>query len=268
MQDNRINILFLGDIVGKVGRKAVSQVLPEWKTEHAPDLVVANGENLSHGKGMTLSTYDEMTAAGVDVFTSGNHIWDKPEIEEIFSDENKKVIRPANYPDGTPGRGWISVPVNGMNVVIVNMMGVVNMPVHLDNPFIRMTTLLEEPEIASADMIFVDFHAEVTSEKVAFGWFMDGTVHAVVGTHTHVPTADDRILEKGTAYQSDTGMCGAWKSVLGVEISGVLDRFVRKMPVRHEYAESGIAAVYGTLLTLSKDMSEQRISRVFTKVET
>jgi metallophosphoesterase (TIGR00282 family) len=220
-----MRILFIGDIVGKPGRRAVRHLLPRMREAHGPDVIIANGENMAGGKGVTRETAAEMLGLGISVITTGNHIWDRPETP-AFMAEDPPVLRPLNYPPGTPGRGWIEVPAKGGSLVVVNAQGRVFMR-SLDDPFRATDALLSE--LDGHKHIFIDFHAEATAEKQAFALFLDGRVGAVVGTHTHVPTADARILPGGTAYISDVGMVGPRDSVIGDEPEPHIQRLLTHM---------------------------------------
>jgi metallophosphoesterase (TIGR00282 family) len=227
-------LLFIGDIVGKPGRELIRRGLAALVAHHRIDLVVANGENAAAGFGITPDLADDLFAAGVHVLTGGNHSWDKKEIVPYIADHDR-LLRPANYPAGTPGRGRIVVEAdNGVSVAVVNVMGRVFM-MAIDDPF---RVAADEVGVARRDarVVLVDFHAEATSEKVAMGWHLDGRATAVVGTHTHVPTADARVLPQGTAYITDVGMTGPHDSVIGVERAAVLQRFLTGLPQRFETA--------------------------------
>jgi 2',3'-cyclic-nucleotide 2'-phosphodiesterase len=229
-----IRLLFIGDIVGKPGRELVRRGLPGLRSYHQIDLVIANAENAAAGFGITREIGDDLLDQGIDVMTSGNHIWDKKEAIEYIGAESR-LLRPANYPAGVPGNGsYVARTKEGVSVGVLNVMGRVFMN-SIDDPF---TVALREIDAlkARARVIFVDFHAEATSEKVAMGWHLDGKVTAVVGTHTHVQTADDRLLPKGTAYLTDVGMTGPHDSIIGVEIDAALGRFLNGMPARFETA--------------------------------
>ncbi len=229
-----MRILFIGDIVGRPGRELVRRGLAGLVERHQADLVIANVENAAAGFGVTREIGDQLLDWGVDVMTSGNHVWDKKEALDYIGTE-PRLIRPANYPAGVPGRGsYVARTKAGVSVGVVNLMGRVFM-ISIDDPFAvalrAIETLRERTRI-----IFVDFHAEATSEKVAMGWHLNGRVTAVVGTHTHVQTADERILPKGTAYLTDVGMTGPHDSVIGVEIEAALGRFLTALPARFETA--------------------------------
>ena len=233
-----MKILFIGDIVGSPGRSAIGRLLPELKKEHKLDFVVANAENAAGGSGITQSIADELFDSGVNVITAGDHIWKKREIFEIINQE-ERILRPINFPSGAPGRGYnVFKAKNGVKVGVINVNGRVFMDA-LECPF--RTTLAAAEEISKeTKIIFVDIHAEATSEKVALGWYLDGKVSAVLGTHTHVQTADERILPNGTAYLTDVGMTGPLDSVIGRKIEDVLERFLTSIPVRFAVATDNI----------------------------
>lgn len=230
-----MKILFIGDIFSSVGRRIVADHLQDIRETQSIDLAIANAENSAGGFGITPDIADELFSLGLDVLTSGNHIWDKREIYEYFP-RRPQLLRPANYPDGTPGAGVIKVKArNGVECAVINLQGRTYMP-SSDCPFRKADRILE----AIGPLVkvrFVDFHAEITSEKMAMGWYLDGRVSAIVGTHTHVPTADTRILPGGTAYQTDVGMTGPYDSVIGVKKEIILERFLTSMPVRMEAAK-------------------------------
>ena len=229
-----MRILFIGDIVGKPGRELVRRGLPSLVEQHRIDLVIANAENAAAGFGITREIGDQLLGWGVDVMTTGNHVWDKKEAIDYIGAE-PRLLRPANYPAGVPGNGsYLARTADGRSAGVVNVMGRVFM-LAIDDPF---DVVLKEIAAlkARARVVFVDFHAEATSEKIAMGWHLDGKVTAVVGTHTHVQTADERILPKGTAYLTDVGMTGPHDSIIGVEIEPALGRFRNAMPARFETA--------------------------------
>ncbi len=224
----------IGDVIGKPGREAVEQVLPELRAAAGIDLVTANGENLAGGMGLTTQTAGGLFGAGVDVITSGNHIWDKREIYPAL-ESDERILRPHNYgSDGVPGRGWgVFEAADGTEVAVLNFQGRTYM-IPIENPFTEADRLLDEAADALPPVRLVDFHCELTSEKNAFGIYLDGRVSAVAGTHTHVATADERILPRGTAYQSDVGMTGPLHSIIGFEPSSVIPRFRNGLPTRFE----------------------------------
>ena len=244
-----VNILFIGDIVGKPGRQAVSRELHRLIDRYSIDLVIANGENASGGFGITSESAKELFSCGVDLFTSGNHIWDKKEALEYLKKE-ERIIRPSNYPEGAPGKGsTVFVTPGGIKVGVVNLEGRVFMDA-LDCPF-----RAADREVAALSevtkVIFVDFHAEATSEKTSLGWYLDGRVSAVVGTHTHVQTADERILTSGTAYITDVGMTGAFDSVIGVRKDEPIYRFLTQMPAKFEVAKKDLR-LNGVVVTIDE----------------
>ena len=236
-----MRILFIGDIFGRPGRTIVRERLPEIVSSKAIDLVLANGENAAAGFGITPPIAQELIALGIEVLTTGNHVWDKKEIIDFFDRANsnhdglaRRVLRPANYPAGTPGVGLFEgVSKAGVPYAVINLQGRVFM-VSNDDPFRAADSLLKQ---IKAKVVLVDMHAEATSEKIVMGWYLDGRVTAVIGTHTHVPTADERILPKGTAYQTDVGMTGPYDSVIGVDKGAILQRFLTNMPARFEPAK-------------------------------
>jgi len=231
-----MNILFIGDIFGSPGRRIVADHLQDIVQSNRIDLTIANAENAAGGFGITPSIAEELFALGLDVLTSGNHVWDKRELYDYFA-RQPRLLRPANYPEA-PGRGAITYRArNGTECAVINLQGRTYMPA-TDCPFRKADQLLNELDPA-VKVRFVDFHAEVTSEKMAMGWYLDGRVSAMVGTHTHVPTADTRILAGGTAYQTDCGMTGPYHSVIGVQTDIVIQRFLTGRPVRMEAARTG-----------------------------
>ena len=238
-----LKVMLVGDVIGHSGRRAFCKITPKLRKEKAIDVVIVNGENSAGGKGFTRKSLEELYRGGADVITSGNHVWDKRDVLE-FIDQEPFLIRPANYPEGTPGKGWCSYPFKAKNVGVMNLSGRAFMP-PLDCPFQKVEELLHEMQ-DECDIIFLDFHAETTSEKIAMGWYLDGRVNGVVGTHTHVQTADERILPQGTAYITDLGMVGPRDSVLGVKTDLILKKFTTAMPVRFDVAEG--PCVYSALI--------------------
>ncbi|MBI4128131.1 MAG: YmdB family metallophosphoesterase [Parcubacteria group bacterium] len=287
-----MNILFFGDIVGRPGRRGVIKLLPELKREYAPDLVIANSENLAHGKGITTSTVSELRDVGMSVLTGGNHSFAKSEGFAVLDDPSFKVIRPVNISmplpaecmvpaPRVPGRGFLSVTVGAYELLIVSLIGRVFFHDQYDDPFRAIDALLKDEgplDFAPSKFlgtsrgkrpaVFVDFHAEATSEKVAMGHYLDGRVAAVVGTHTHVPTADARILPKGTAYISDVGMCGLKESVIGVDTEPILNKFLTNMPVEHTIAEHGEVVVRAVAVEIDGATGKaKRIEQILRETE-
>lgn len=229
-----LDLLFIGDIVGRPGREAVQRTLDGLRQTGLPDVVIANGENAAGGFGLTRETYHELLNMGVSVITLGNHAWDKREIFD-FIGESSQLVRPLNFPEGTPGHGWTLVPAGGGLVAVINLMGRAFMGT-LDCPFRAADRAIADisPETR---VILVDIHAETTAEKMALAYYLDGRVSAVVGTHTHVQTADERILPGGTGYLTDAGMCGATDSVIGMKAELAIKKMLTQLPVRFEVAE-------------------------------
>ena len=233
-----MRVLFIGDIVGEAGREVVRKKLRDFKEEKKIDAVIANGENSAGGSGVTQRIAEELFVFGVDVITSGDHIWKKRDIYE-FLQRSDRLIRPANYPPGAPGRGNTCVEIKGKGTLgVVNLIGRVFME-ELDCPFRGVMKELEEVK-KKTNIIFVDMHAEATSEKVAMGWYLDGKVSAVVGTHTHIQTADEKILPGGTAYITDCGMTGPYDSVIGRRKDLIIERFLTQLPNRFEVAQKDV----------------------------
>lgn len=243
-----MKVLFVGDVVGSIGRKMLIESLPALKAKYRPQLTIVNGENAAAGRGITEKIYKEFLQAGVDVITMGNHTWDNRDIFEFIGNKKIKMIRPANFPEGTPGLGYKIIQINQHKIAVINVQGRVFLNA-LDDPFRKMDAILEEIG-DETNCIFVDFHAEATSEKQAMGWYLDGRVSAVVGTHTHIQTNDARILPQGTAYLTDAGMTGAYDSILGVERHIILEKFLTQLPVRHEIPEEGRKLLSGCYIEI------------------
>ncbi len=227
-----IRVLYFGDIVGEPGREAVKQLLPELRDQLQPDVVFANAENASHGKGISYEHYKELHALGIDAFSTGDHIWQSPDIAQHMDNPDLQLIRPANYA-GAPGRGYLDIVIKGKRLRLINLLGRVFTGANVDNPFLELDKILAEP---GYDHAIIDFHAEATSEKRMLGEYADGRAVLVVGSHTHVPTADARILPKGTAFISDMGMVGPEDSSLGADKEPVLKNFLTGLPWRYTVA--------------------------------
>ncbi len=252
-----IKVLFIGDIVGKPGRNAVKAVIPELRKSEEIDYIFANGENLSAGKGMTFEKYTEMKEAGIDYFTSGNHIWNNKDIIPYIQKGNVDILRPANYPTETPGTGYVELD----DIVLANVQGRVFMKDDLSDPFNTSLNIINKfPD----KIIIIDFHAEATSEKMALANYLDGKAAAVLGTHTHVQTADEKILPKGTAYISDVGMTGPNDSILGIKKEIIIEKFLTQLPQSHKVA-SGDMIFNAVLITFDRERKKalniERISR-------
>ena len=252
-----MKILFIGDIFGSPGRRIVADHVEDIVATNQIDLAIANAENAAGGFGITPAIAEDLFALGLDVLTSGNHVWDKRELYDYLN-RQPRLLRPANYPDG-PGHGLVTVKArNGVECAVINLQGRTYMP-STDCPFRKADLLLSQIDPA-VKVKFVDFHAEVTSEKMAMGWYLDGRVSAVVGTHTHVPTADTRILPGGTAYQTDCGMTGPYRSVIGVETETILQRFLSGLPVRMEAAKHG-AELHSVIVDVDEETGKARAVR-------
>jgi len=247
-----MKILFVGEIVAKPGREIVQKFLPEIIKEHKPDAVFANCENLSGGRGITEEKIEQMKMVGIDYFTSGEHIFHERGTTDFI--ENVPVLRPANYPKGTPGSGYKIIDLGRKGkVLLINLMGITSFGgknSFLDNPFVRIDQILEETKNENIDAKIVDFHAEATSEKYSMGFYLDGRVDAVLGTHTHVPTCDNMVLPKGTLYITDIGMCGAIDSSLGVKADITIKMFLTAMNQHFEWESAGRKAFRSVLLDL------------------
>jgi hypothetical protein len=245
-----MRVLFIGDIVGKTGRTAVKSLLPNLRDKYKADMVIANGENIAGGFGLTEALVAELFKMGIHVVTTGNHVWDKKEIVNYLPKENR-VLRPFNYPPGVPGYGSVVYSLqNGLKVAVLNLSGRVFMN-SLDCPFRAFRSEFQNLS-KETNIVIVDLHAEATSEKIAFGYFADGKASAVIGTHTHVQTADEKILPNGTAYITDVGMTGAVNSVIGVEVNQVLHRFLTGMPAKFETAH-GDAILSAAVIEISSE---------------
>ncbi|HWQ99728.1 MAG TPA: TIGR00282 family metallophosphoesterase [Candidatus Methylomirabilis sp.] len=252
----QFTILFFGDIVGKIGRTALTKVLPDMKRRFSPDLTIANVENLTHGAGIGPKQLQELADAGVDAFTSGNHVWDNPDGLPLMDDDawSARLIRPANMRRGDPGRGSVIYKTTtGTKILLVNLMGQVLYPETIEPPFLALDTLLAAHQADEPDLVFVDFHAETTAEKEAMGHYADGRVAALVGSHTHVPTADAKILPGGTAYCTDVGRVGGYDTVIGFEKQSVVKRFLMGGTLSYDIPTHGLAEVNGIVIHADLD---------------
>lgn len=254
-------ILFIGDIIGRPGRNAIKELLPKIVAGHSPDVVIANGENVAGGFGITQGIYEELKDLNIDVITTGNHVWDRKEILDFLKPGVADLIRPANYPSGTPGAGCtVFKAASGTKIGVLNLSGRVFMDA-LDCPF-RVGSNAVKMLRQETNVIIVDMHAETTSEKQAMGWFLDGRVSAVIGTHTHVQTSDERILTNGTAYITDAGMTGPTDSVIGMKKETIIETFITKLPSRFEVATKGVE-LQGVVVTIDRsDGKATAIERV------
>lgn len=264
-----LKIIFLGDIVGRIGREAIKAALPNLKKKYNPDLVIANAENLAHGKGVAESVLHEMLDTGIDFFTSGNHVWsNRSEINKIFTENKLPLIRPANYPAGVAGDGYRIIEIGVHKILIANIIGRVFFPENFDCPFRKMEEILAETKHEKLSAIIIDLHAEATSEKNTFARYFDGQVSAVFGTHTHIQTADEQILPSGTGYITDSGMAGAKNSSLGVELREVISKFLTQIPQTFEIPEHGACQVDGVFVIINPATKlAEKIERIKIDVE-
>ncbi|MCA9391616.1 YmdB family metallophosphoesterase [candidate division WWE3 bacterium] len=249
-KNSNLKILLIGDVVARPGRRAVQTVLPQIKEEEGVDLVIANAENLAGGKGINEKGLYEMIDAGVDFFTSGNHVFYRGGWEDLLENESLGVVRPANYAADVPGVGYIRTEVKGVPVVIMNLEGQYSMDAPVNNPFLSFDKLFAEV-VKEGDIVILDFHAEATSEKRAMGFYVDGRANIIYGTHTHVPTADAQVLKGGTFYISDVGMCGNNESVLGVKKDIIINRFINPKPRIFEWEYEGEKIFNSVLVEIS-----------------
>ncbi len=238
MNKESFKVLIIGDVIGKPGRGFLNKYINAIKTKNNIDFIIANGENCAGGFGITQKIADHLFELGVDVITSGNHIWKNKDIFNFIND-TKNVLRPLNYPDQSYGDGYNIFEKNGLKILVVNLLGRINL-LEVDCPFHKIDALFKKLDRNDYDISVIDFHAETTSEKVALGWYLDGKASAVVGTHTHVQTADERILPKGTAYITDVGMTGSFDSVLGVDKDKIISHFLTRMPIKFKIATDNI----------------------------
>lgn len=254
-----MRILFIGDIVGKIGRNAISTYLPKLKQEYRPTVSIVNAENAAHGKGLTEKIYKQLLREDVDFMTMGNHTYGQLEIYE-FIDEAKRMVRPANFPSEAPGVGMRIIQINDIKLAIINLQGRAFMQ-DIDDPFKKADELVKEAQKVTP-YIFVDFHAETTSEKNAMGWYLDGRVSAVVGTHTHIQTSDNRILPSGTGYITDVGMTGFYDGILGINRDEVIERFITSLPQRHVVPDNGRSVLSGVIIDIDKNGKTTNIERI------
>ncbi len=262
-------ILFIGDVIGKPGRQALREVLPQWKQEYKPDAVIVNVENLAHGKGVTINTLTNIEDLGIDCYTSGNHVFDKKEQSTAAFEKYNSLIRPANYPNGLPGHGYYRFSKSDQQYLIINLNAQVFFEKQFDgqinSPFMAIDDILTQ-QAQKGDIILIDFHSEASSEKQAFGYYCDGRVTAVMGTHTHVPTADAKLLPKGTAYIGDVGMTGPINSVIGVKIENSLNIFLGKGKFKMEPEEEGPIMVNGVLIEVGEQGKAVKIDKLYKEV--
>lgn len=261
-----MKILFFGDIFGRPARQALKKAIPDLQKKYEPDLILANGENMAHGKGITPQTLQECLDAGIEYFTSGNHIFAKKEVVGLLEESDYKVLRPANFPKTVPGHGYKIIQVRTFQILLINIMGRTFMKEELASPFEVVDEIINAHK-EKANAIIVDFHAEATSEKKAMGFHLDGRVSAVFGTHTHVPTQDFHVTENGTAYVSDIGMVGPTPSILGVDKDIILKRFYTQMPTPMEVAETGKVEMNALVFEVDRDGKALSLEKIYQQVE-
>ncbi len=255
-----MKILLIGDIVGTNGVNKVKEILPKLIEDKNIDFVIANGENSSDGSGITSKIFKELISSGVNVVTMGNHTWGKKDIFNII--DNKNLIRPANYPRDVVGNGYGIYKCKDKNIAVINLIGRASMNVLSENPFIVVSDIIDEIK-KNVDIIFVDFHAEATAEKIAMGYFLDGKVTCLFGTHTHIATADETILENGTAYITDIGMTGPKKSVIGMDVEASIKRFVTTLPEKYKVSSDKDVILNGCIVTInSENCRVEKIDRI------
>ncbi|MEK7202796.1 MAG: TIGR00282 family metallophosphoesterase [Patescibacteria group bacterium] len=260
-----LKILFIADIVGKIGREAVKKILPKLKKEHKPDLIIANGENLAHGKGITKILIEEMMAIGVDWFTTGNHAFSNKKSENIY-ESNLPILRPANYSVNAPGQGYSLLNINNRQILLINLIGRVFMPLNYDCPFAKLNEILLA-NLANKNLsaIIVDMHAEATSEKIALRHYVDGRISAIIGTHTHVMTADQMITDKGTAYLTDAGMVGLANGVIGMDKENIIKTFLTQIKYSQALQETGPVIFNAILLSIDPKTKKTQDIKSITK---
>lgn len=262
-----MKFLIFGDVSGRAGRQGLRQAVQKIRQEFQIDSVIINGENAAHGIGISPAVLPDLLAVKPDAITLGDHAWDNAQGVPLLDDHTLPLVRPANYPPGVPGRGYYLFNNGAWRVAVINLQGQVFMKNQPDNPFHALDRLLDQADIKEANIILVDFHAEATSEKRAFGWYADGRVSAVWGTHTHVPTADAQILPGGTGYITDVGMNGAYDSIIGVEKTGPLKGFLQQTPFKFQPAEEGPFEINALFLEIDpqtrKTLHIEHIRRIF-----
>lgn len=262
-----MKILYIGDIVARIGRRAVQQVLPGLKEEKQVDFVIAQSENMSTGHGITKKAFEEIRGAGADFFTGGNHSFKKPEGVELLNDPKNNIIRPANYPGVAPGKGWQITETPFGNILIINVLGQTFNGPQLDHPLKVIDSILEETKEEKLVASIIDFHGDLTSEKVGVGWYYDGRVSAVVGSHLHVSTADARVLPGGTAHITDTGMTGPTDSILGVKKELILEKWLNQLPNRFDWPKTGTVQFSSVLIDVDKNGKANNIEQILRQVE-
>ncbi len=256
-----MKILFLGDIVGRPGREAIDQILPKWKKKYQPELIIANGENSAHGKGITEKGMEQIIDSGVDLITLGDHTWDQPKTKALLEKNKEKIIRPANFPPHLPGIGYKLFQLRTKTILVVNLIGRVFMKLNYDDPFRVIDQIISKYDNKN-NSIVIDFHAEATAEKICLGWYLDGKVSAIIGTHTHIPTADERILPQGTAYLTDVGMVGLKNSSLGGNKENAIQSLLDQINFQLEIDKQGLVEINGALIEINFNNKVKKIKRV------
>ncbi len=256
-----MKILFFGDIVGRPGREALEKIIPKWKEKYQPDLIIANGENSAHGKGITEKGVKQILNSGIDLITLGDHTWSQANTRSLLENYRQQVIRPANFPPHLPGAGYSIIQVRTKKILVINLIGRVFMKLSHDNPIRIIDQILKEQE-NEFDLSLVDFHAETTAEKACLGWYLDGRVSALIGTHTHVPTADEKILPQGTAFITDAGMNGLHNSSLGTDKEKAIQAMIDETAFKLEISESGPVEVNAILLKFNSKNKAEKIKRI------
>ena len=275
---SKIKIIFFGDIQGKIGRKAIAHIIPTWTKKYKPDVWLANVENLAHGKGVTDKTLQEMVDAGINIMTSGNHVWRKEDANYLAQKPQYNLVTPHNDPRTPAGQGYGTFTIAGTKIFVANILAASGMVLvglddapenQVSSPFKVVDELLALPEAQEADISLIDFHSEYTSEARALGWYLDGKISAVLGTHTHIPTADAQIMPQGTGYITDIGMVGAYESVLGIEKDTIVDRFINGSKIIFKAPEIGkteINAVYLEIDTKTKKTTKIKLLREMVEI--
>lgn len=247
---NTLSFLVFGDVVGEIGRRAVSKALPLLKEEYSPDSVIINIENMAHGRGISPATFAQAQTWKADVYTTGDHAWDNKPGIPLLENKSYPIVRPANYPPNTPGRGYVIYNLGVTQIAVLNLQGQVFFKNHPNNPFLTLDEMLQIPEIKASKVKLLDFHAEASSEKRAMGWYSDGKISAMWGTHTHVPTADAQVLPQGTGYLTDVGFNGGYNSIIGMDTQGPLKMFLTQTKDQFSPVEQGDLEVNAVLITV------------------
>jgi 2',3'-cyclic-nucleotide 2'-phosphodiesterase len=267
--NKKVKIIFFGDVMGKIGRKAVSQIVPVWQKKYKADILIANVENLAHGKGVTDKTLQEMNDAGINIMTSGNHVWRKEDANYLSQKVQFNLVTPHNDPRTPTGQGYGLFTIGNIKIFVANLLAESGMVLiglddapenQVTSPFEAVDELMKLPAIKEADISLIDFHSEYTSEARALGWYLDGKISATLGTHTHIPTADAQIMPQGTGYITDIGMVGAYKSVLGIDKDIIVDRFINRSKIIFKAPETGTAEINAVYLEI--DIKTKKTTKI------